>query len=119
MRSLVMVIVLVFCTGSCKYGVDDINGVPANPTYERDVHPLYADHCLLCHSSPPDRGAPSYFRLDVYDDTNGVIGAMNMAAAALSDVKSSRMPPTAKDGDGVGPNGQALLTKWVGDGAPQ
>ena len=121
MRSLLAVVALFAFAGSCKYGVDDINGVPENPTYDHDIHPLYADHCLLCHSSPPARGAPSNFRLDVYADTNDVLGAMtmNMFGAALSDVKSNRMPPSAKDGDGVGPNGQAMLQKWVDHGAPQ
>ena len=119
MRSLLAVVALVTFSVSCKYGVSDINGVPENPTYDHDIHPLYADHCLLCHSSPPDRGAKPYFRLDVYADTNSVSGAMNMAATAFNNVKSGRMPPSAKDGDGIGPNGQAMLQKWVDHGAPQ
>ena len=119
MRSFLAVLVLVALAGSCHYGVADISAVPDNPTYNTDVYPLFRDHCLLCHSSPPDRGAPSGFRLDVYDDTNGVTGAMNMAGSALYDVQKNRMPPTAKGGEGVGPNGQAMLKKWVDNGAPQ
>jgi uncharacterized membrane protein len=119
MRSLLAVVALVTFAGSCKYGVNDINGVPENPTYDHDIHPLYADHCLLCHSSPPARGAKPYFRLDVYADTNNVLGAMTMSGSALNYVKTSRMPPAAKDGDGIGPNGQAMLQKWVDHGAPQ
>ena len=119
MRFFLAVVAMGALSGSCNYGVADISGVPDNPTYTRDVYPLFRDHCLLCHSVPPDRGAPSYFRLDVYDDTNGVTGAMNMAGSALGDVKSKRMPPSAKGGEGVGPNGQAMLQKWFDNGSPQ
>jgi hypothetical protein len=121
MRSVLAVVVLVALTGSCNthYGVADISAVPDNPTFNLDVYPLYRDHCLVCHSSPPDRGAPNTFRLDVYDTNNGLLGAMDMAGSAYGDVKSNRMPPTAKEGDGVGPNGQAMLKKWYDNGAPQ
>jgi hypothetical protein len=119
MRSLLAVVVVVAFAGSCHYGIADISAVPDKPTYNADVYPLFRDHCLVCHGFPPDRGAPSYFRLDVYDDTNGVPGAMSMAFSALADVKSNRMPPTAKAGEGVGPNGLAMLQKWVDNGTPQ
>lgn len=120
MRSfLAVVITMGALAGSCHYGVADISGVPDSPTYNADVYPLYRDHCLVCHGSPPDRGAPSNFRLDVYDSTDTVLGAMDMAGSAAGDVKTNKMPPAAKVGDGVGPNGQAMLKKWVESGAPQ
>jgi mono/diheme cytochrome c family protein len=109
---------LVLAT-SCHYGVEDLARVPEQPTFNRDIYPLFADHCLVCHGSPPKRGAPTYFRLDVYHDVAGVAGAKSMAAAALADVRSGKMPPAARAGDGVGPNGIAALQKWVDDGAPQ
>lgn len=104
--------------GSCSYGVGDIPIVPDNPTYGRDVRPLLGDHCLVCHGSSPSRGARSYFRLDVYDDADGTVGAKTMAGAILADVRSGKMPPAAKHGDGVGPNGIELLQRWVDQGAP-
>lgn len=104
--------------GSCHYGVADIASVPDYPTYAKDVRPLLYDHCLLCHGSSPIRGAPSYFRLDVYDDTDDVFGAKTMAFTVLSSVKNVRMPPAAKDGDGIGPNGLALLERWIDQGTP-
>ncbi len=113
MRLFSAVVLMLAFFGSCSYGVADISGVPDNPTYSKDIYPLYRDHCLLCHSSPPDRGAPSYFRLDVYDDTNNVTGAMNMASSSAYDVSINKMPPGAKSGDGVGPNGRAMLQKWA------
>jgi hypothetical protein len=119
MRLLLAVVAMGSLLGSCHYGVADINGVPANPTYSGDIYPLFRDHCLVCHGSPPDRGAPNYFRLDVYDGSNGVAGAKDWASTSAHDVNIGKMPPGAKNGDGVGPNGQAMLQKWVDNGAPQ
>jgi hypothetical protein len=119
MRLFLAVVLMGVFSGSCNYGVADISGVPDNPTYTRDIYPFFRDHCLLCHSSPPNRGAPSRFRLDVYDSNNGVLGAMDEAAACAGDVKSGKMPPGAKAGDGVGPNGMQMLQKWADNGAPQ
>jgi hypothetical protein len=34
-------------------------------------------------------------------------------------VKIGKMPPGAKAGDGVGPNGMQMLQKWADNGAPQ
>jgi len=112
---------LLFLTASvaaCNYGIRDIGSVPDNPTFNRDIYPLYADHCLVCHSSPPDRGAKSYFRLDTYDDVGDTAGAKTMASDALGQVKSGRMPPGAASGDGVGPNGLQMLERWVQQDSP-
>jgi hypothetical protein len=119
MRLFLAVVAIGALSGSCKYGVADISGVPDNPTYNRDIYPLYRDHCLVCHGSPPDRGAPSYFRLDVYDDilnadqTVKTSGAKSLASTCAYDVKIGKMPPGAKSGDGVGPNGYEMLQKWA------
>jgi hypothetical protein len=117
--SLLFIAALAALAGSCSYGIRDIPSVPEEPTFNHDVYPLYADHCLLCHGSPPDRGAPAYFRLDTYDDSTGVAGAKRMAAAALDGIQSKKMPPAAKDGDGVGPNGLKMIELWVQNGMPQ
>ena len=105
---------------SCHYAAPDLVYVPDNPGYEEDVHPLFSDHCLVCHGHPADRGAPNTFRLDVYDDTDGILGASSVYGdLALSDVKIKKMPPAAKDGDGVGPNGILMLQRWVDQGKPR
>jgi mono/diheme cytochrome c family protein len=111
--------VAVALTTSCQYGVKDIARVPDQPTFTHDVYALFHDHCLVCHGAPPNRGAPGYFRLDVYDDSGGVLGAKTMAAPVLGNVRAGTMPPAARDGDGVGPNGLAMLQKWVDNGAPR
>jgi hypothetical protein len=124
-------LVLVLATAaSCHYASPDLTYVPDNPTYQRDVYPLMSDHCLLCHSSPPNRGAPESFRLDVYEDTGDVLGAQSYFAPLdgsndssksipVNDIVSKRMPPEAKNGEGVGPNGIEMLRRWIANGLPK
>jgi hypothetical protein len=106
----------VLCLPACTIAVPDISSVPPNPTYAQDVRPYLADHCLLCHSSPPDNGAPSTFRLDVLGDTGSISGAHFMALQMIGDAVSAtphQMPP----GGGLGPNGKRLLVNWFANGA--
>lgn len=108
---------LTMAGSACSYAVSDVGPPPEHPTYAAHIRPFMTDHCLVCHSSPPDRGAPAYFRLDVYADENNVLGAGSMASvikAEVVDGKPRIMPP----GDGVGPNGKQLIANWVADGAP-
>lgn len=126
----------------CAFGVDDIPEVPENPTFHRDILPLYQDHCLLCHGDPPSRGAPTYFRLDVYEipeaeahpdglgerrqhhaghahpEGEGPFGAKAMSLHCLQVVEEGLMPPAAKWGDGLGPNARKMLRRWVEQGSP-
>jgi len=100
----------------CSSAVQDIYSVPADPTYNNDVRYFLADHCVLCHGSPPNRGAPATFRLDVYDVPNSTEpGAYAMASSILADITSGRMPP----GGGIGPNAKQMITLWVSHGAPR
>lgn len=106
---------LLLLASSCS-GIQDIASVPPNPTWEKDVRFYMEDHCVLCHGSPPNRGAPSSFRLDLYDVPNSdVLGARAMRASIKADVLSGKMPP----GGGLGPNGKKMIELWVNNGAPQ
>jgi hypothetical protein len=124
MRSLASLLLTLATVASCHYASPDLVYVPDNPTYDRDVYPLFSDHCLLCHSHPPNRGAPSFFRLDVYGDTTD--GALTILGAntyfgdrALGFIKDRRMPPAARDGEGVGPNGIEMLQRWLDQQKPE
>ena len=121
MRIMLVGLILPLAVPACgvNYGVQDIASVPDNPTYWQDVRPLLHDHCTLCHGSPPDRGAPATFRLDVYPDTNGLPGVQSMAGSILHDALVKRMPPGVGEVEGIGPNGTAMLQKWVDNGKPE
>ena len=117
-RSRAIMPVLVLSLSGCGFAAADIETVPEHPTYDTDVWPLLYDHCLLCHGARPSRGAPSYFRLDVYDDSDGIAGARTMARPALRLIENETMPPAAQRGDGVGPRGRELLRRWIDQGRP-
>lgn len=58
MKHLVILIVAASCTAD----------VPATPSFQQHVMPILAANCIRCHGDPTLGGAPTYFRLDVYDD---------------------------------------------------
>jgi hypothetical protein len=109
---------LALAAPACSFGKPDIVTVPDHPTYELNVHPLLADHCLLCHGYPATRGAPSSFRLDVYTSADGMPAAYREADRLIRSIQNNKMPPSALWGDGVGPNGKKLLQNWAADGYP-
>lgn len=134
--------ILLPLLGGCGFGAPDIEEVPENPTYSEHILPLFEDHCLLCHGNPPSRGAPPDVRLDVYDfvdshahhedglevrrdrhaghndpNAKGPWGARDMSLESLRLVERNEMPPAAKWGDGLGPNGRKLLRRWVEQGS--
>jgi hypothetical protein len=114
MRTIAICFVLLL--SACSAAVQDIYSVPPEPTYDKDVRYFLADHCVLCHGSPPNRGAPATFRLDVYDVPNSTEpGAFAMASSILADITSGRMPP----GGGIGPNAKKMIALWVDHGAPR
>ena len=117
---LVAMFVSALAAPACSLGKPDIATVPAHPTFELDVKPLLADHCLLCHGYPATRGAPTSFRLDVYDPPVGTStpAAHQEASRFIRSIDDGKMPPSALWGDGVGPNGKAMLHNWASDGYP-
>jgi hypothetical protein len=115
MRTALLALFLV----GCNFGVKDIDVVPDQPTYNRDVKPLLLDHCVLCHGSPPKRGAPAWFRLDQYDTVDGTMGVSAMAESVVHETVDDEMPPAAAWGDGVGPKGKKMLDRWLTNGAPR
>jgi hypothetical protein len=110
---------LALTVPACSFGKPDITTVPAHPTYSPDVHDLLADHCLLCHSFPATRGAPTNFRLDVYKSPDGLPAAYQESSKFIHSIQQGDMPPAALWGDGMGPNGKLLLQNWANDGSPE
>lgn len=105
---------LAFACGSDE--IPEVDSVPDYPTYVEHIRPFLADHCLLCHGAKPRNGAPSDFRLDVYEDTGKKKGAGSMAEVMADMLERGKMPPT---GNGVGPNARKMFRKWADLGAPK
>ena len=102
----------------CGFAVADISSVPTNPTWEADVKPYFADHCLVCHGDHADRGAKSFFRLDVFNlndalNTDKKLGACDMRTGIYQRaIVRGSMPPVWL-GEGLGPNGKEMLRRWI------
>ncbi len=72
--------------------------VPAMPSFQTDVAPILAAHCVRCHGFPSIGGAPPDFRLDGYPVTETPAGDMFPAAGAYARLVATRvsagtMPP--------------------------
>ena len=101
---------------------------PDSPTWVDDVRPILVANCVRCHSPPQIGGAPTYFRLDVYEDTDldtfastcetgdrCVLGSASESLLAAGDVTTERMPPRFPLTD----RQKQVLTTWADDGAPK
>jgi hypothetical protein len=117
-RHVAVLVAMVLAAPACSFGKPDIATVPAHPTFEVNVQPLLADHCLLCHGYPATRNAPTSFRLDVYNSPDGLPAAHQEAGRFIRSIQNGKMPPSATWGDGVGPNGKAMLQNWAADNYP-
>jgi hypothetical protein len=113
-----LALALALAAPACSFGKPDIATVPAHPTFEIDVKPLFADHCLLCHGYPAKRNAPTSFRLDVYTSPDSLPAAQAEGSRSVRSILNDHMPPSAAWGDGVGPNGKKMLQNWAADGYP-
>jgi hypothetical protein len=87
-------------TAALVTAVAACTSAPAAPTWQGDVMPIYASNCVRCHGRPAAFGAPTSFRLDVYEDTPdpdhpGMVirGAGTMSYRAYERVRDGTMPP--------------------------
>jgi mono/diheme cytochrome c family protein len=90
---------------------------PEAPTWLADVRPILAANCVRCHGVPAQGGAPSTFRLDVYDDAPGAApGLVVRGAAAMAPFVAARaseledMPPRGTELSG---RQKDILAAWV------
>ncbi len=96
-------------------------GSPAvtQPTWLEDVRPIVQANCLRCHTPPSIGGAPTDFRLDVYEDTpladgRVIRGARTMARfIAYRAGEQGTMPPDFPRNDGQ----RDTLINWWENGA--
>ncbi len=92
-------------------------------TYNRDIQPLFAKHCVLCHG--PDE-AEAGLRLDVESSATmtlksgrravvpGDPDASDLIVRVSTQDESERMPP---EGERLSGNEVERLRKWIADGA--
>lgn len=82
------------------------------PTCEQ-VMQVLETRCNQCHSVPATEGAPTYLRLDTFEDVDGVVGAHNQAARIVARASDGTMPP----GGVIFEEEVAVLQQWLDEGA--
>ena len=97
---------------------------PSAVEFARDIQPLLAKHCLLCHGPDASQGG---LRLDVataamaeLDSGNrGIVPGNTQASEVLARVRSHdpllQMPP---EGERLTPAEISVLEAWIAEGAP-
>ena len=96
--------------------------------YNRDVRPLLSDRCFKCHG--PDAAARrGKFRLDVREDAlaprEGIVRLLpgrpdesELMLRILSPHADEVMPPPGEGARPLSPAEQAILRRWITEGAP-
>jgi hypothetical protein len=99
-------------------GPDEVSKVPANPTFTKDVLPIFQKSCEVCHR--PGHMAP--FSTQTYEDTRP------WARSIKQKVESRYMPPWHIDKSipmeyepdpSLSDDQIAIISKWVDNGAPK
>lgn len=122
MNRIVFTIFLAIHCLTCRYARGDEPSA-AGVMFARDVQPLLAKHCLLCHG--PDE-AEAGLRLDVAEqayakldsDTRAIVpgdaDASELIRRITTNDEFERMPP---EGDPLAKDQIAVLRKWINEGA--
>ena len=117
----VALVLLSGCPGIGDRTLAELTGTGGDepPTWEGEIQAILADNCIRCHQNPPQRGAPSGFRFDKYDEsegTDGWEGAFERRERILQRaVIAQSMPP---GGPPLGETERALIDAWVRAGGP-
>src|SRR5690606_28053023 len=86
------VLILIFCTNFSCTNANEDNLTENFPepdlvTYSEHIKPVVDNNCLLCHSNPPQNGAPMH--LTTYGAVKGAVENLNLIARI--DRKSTRL----------------------------
>lgn len=114
------VLLLGGCPGFGKLSLDPGGAtVPDSPTYDEHVGEILDAYCIKCHLSPPQNGAPDYFRLDQYGPDGDLAGAGEMAEliGIRAGGENQTMPPTGNPAPTQVE--RDTIAAWVADGAPE
>lgn len=92
------------------------------PTWDNAVEQLLAENCAVCHTDPPQNGAPTGFRFDKFTtadiDDGGLQGAFEKRDRIFARAVNNEpfaMPP----GSPLSLELKAVLGEWVMSGAPK
>lgn len=96
---------------------DDPNPTePTALTYFNFAKDVIDRECVSCHGVPPIAGSPKTFRLDTYEDRDGVPGILTFAQRVKIRTVAKTMPPA---GTGALTDEEVVkIAEWIDGGAP-
>lgn len=114
-------VLLAFLVGCPGFGSPP-EAIEEPPSWDESVADLMGTKCAICHTDPPQGGAPTGFRFDKYTtddiDDGGLLGAFEMRERIEARaVVGGTMPPAS-----VSPLSGAersILDEWITIGAPR
>ena len=104
---------------SAEAGAAEEAAKPANLTFEKDIRPIFRNHCYDCHGSTKDKKGKLDLRLARFMVAGGESGPAIVSGNAdksflVQRLRDGSMPP----GDArVSPDEIALIARWISEGA--
>ena len=87
---LIMLMASVSCTSVSEDDLVDATPIPENITYVADVKPIIDNNCIICHSNPPQNGAP--MPLVTFENVREAVQNRNLIGRISSDDPAFSMP---------------------------
>ncbi|HLT33333.1 MAG TPA: hypothetical protein VKZ98_06045 [Aquaticitalea sp.] len=85
-----ILIVLFDCTNASENDLIDQTEVSESVTYIQDVQPIINNNCIVCHTNPPENGAP--MPLLTYDNVKDAVENRGLINRISSQDLSFLMP---------------------------
>lgn len=80
----------VCCTSVNEEDLVDATPIPETITYVADVKPIIDNNCIICHSNPPQNGAP--MPLVTFENVREAVQNRNLIGRISSDDPAFSMP---------------------------
>jgi len=84
------ILLFVGCTSVSEDDLIDATPIPETVTYVADVKPIIDNNCIICHSNPPQNGAP--MPLVTYENVKNAVENRNLIGRISSNDPAFLMP---------------------------
>ena len=89
---MILSLILIFlgCTSVSEEDLIDATPIPETITYNVEVKPIIDNNCIICHSNPPQNGAP--MALVNYENVKDAVENRNLIGRISSEDPVFLMP---------------------------
>ncbi len=104
-------IILMGCTAASEEDLIDATPIPETLIYNQNVKPIIDNNCIVCHSNPPQNGAP--MPLVSYENVKEAVQNRNLIGRISSQDPAFLMP---FGGQRLPQNLIDIIIQWNEDG---